>query len=166
MPRIKRFLGTVSAVGILVSGALASSGAAPAHAQSGYACIVQGSGSITPGLTPVPQAESMGFNGSMSCLGVIGGTVFTPGNPLGFVGSATGCTEGIEGGLCLDVSLVAGPISCSGGLLVGAGTYSEIHCKTPLGFFWMYWLMIPNPINQGTDIQTVNFEGYSDGVDA
>jgi len=136
------------------------------HAQTAGGCVVQGSASIAPGLTPVPGPETVGFNGTATCAGLLAGAVFTPLTPVGFTGSLTGCTGSIEAGLCTDLAFTAGPLACSGGVLVQEAALVEFACADagqPLVVAGAA-VFIPNPVNQGADVQTVNFDGVAAGA--
>ena len=137
------------------------------HAQTAGGCAVQGSATITPGLTPVPGAETVSFSGTATCAGLLAGAVFTPLTPVSFSGSLTGCLGSIEAGVCTDFSFTAGPLACSGGVLVQETALVEYACAdAPSLVAAGVAVFIPNPVNQGTDVQTVQFVGATAGAGA
>jgi hypothetical protein len=122
------------------------------------ACLVNGSMTTSPGIGVVPTANSMSLSGVASpCLGV--GVIAGPFSAALNCGldSLAGCAPG--GG-----SITSSPFaSCTGVIWFHAGAYFELHCKTPFGFMWIYFLATPNPLVQDP-WTNINFTGYMDGV--
>lgn len=134
-------------------GIIAPTGAA---AQSAGACTVSGSASITPGLGVVPTAESYSFSGATgTCVGNSGGP-FAGGGAC----SAGGLVTCVGGTFNLTASSFG---SCTGGILIQVGAYAEVHCKTPIGFFWAHVLFVPTPAVQNPVTQ-VTFTGVAESV--
>lgn len=129
------------------------------HAQTAGACAIQGSATITPGLTPVPGPEGVTFSGTANCAGVLHGAAVLPTTAQSFGGTLAGCTGSIEAGVCTNLSFT-GPLSCSGGVLVQEAALVEYECNAGASLVTAgAAVFIPNPANQGTDVVTVQFVG-------
>src|SRR5947209_19953195 len=149
MNRLRRL---VAGATLVVTMAATVGFASPTHAAATTlgTCVVSGSMTISPGLSTGPEPTSMSFTGNASpCLGVAAGSI--SGGASCTLDSLAACATG-------NGFVTASPLgSCSGAIWFHVGLYYEMHCLTPFGAFWMYWLAVPNPAvqNPGT---TVNFD--------
>jgi hypothetical protein len=125
---VKRLLATpVLAVALTVG--LMAGNAVPAHATSAAAAVVQGSGTISPGITPTgTNTNSFTFTSvSITTAGVV--------NNAASVGTS-GC--GASGGSSIEnlaLALGSGTWSCSTGVLAGVGgglTYVRVGAVVPV----------------------------------
>lgn len=161
--RMRRGLGALLASATLAAAGLSAVAVTPVSALTVAGCVSQGSMTITPGFTPIPQAESISFAGTMTCAGVVGGgaEVLAPGS---FTGSMGGCTGSIEVSLCTNLSESGPGYNCSAGIALWWGYYHEWHCVIGPIAYWHWGAWLPNPLNQGTDITTITFEGVDTPV--
>lgn len=137
--------------------------ALPARVATAGACFVQGSLFLEPAWTPPyqsEQSESMSFGGTASCAGLVGGTL--PLDETGFSGSLQCSAGSMEAAVCT-LALAMGPLACSNGTAVQVGLLMSLSCTADDGSgpvpVEADVALTPNPINQGTDIQTLNFTG-------
>jgi hypothetical protein len=178
---IRRFTGIAGAstiAAMAIGGALAVIPTTHAHAATAGACVVQGSASISPGLTEPNQVETYNFQGTAApCVGV--------GVTAGAFSGGGTCTGGIipvpvgGGGLITCVSVLgsapveasffvtASPVgSCSGGILVQVGALVVTECSTGVGAAGVIIgvaVFVPNPAVQNP-VTSVNFTGVALGA--
>lgn len=163
--KIKRFRHALSAVGVglvIATSGFGVSSVSPAAAQVvAGACAISGAGTITPGLSVVPTAQSFNFSGSQTCSGVFNGSP-----SILSTGSLTGsgsCTLGsIEASVLCSVgaSGSSGGLawSCSGGIGWWGGPYFELHCHNPFFWFWIWGVWTASPLLQNP-VTSFTFQG-------
>ena len=139
---------------------------APVHAATATTaatCKLEGSLTVTPGWGPLPEQEGITLSGSATCTGLIGNTVSTPLTAAPSFGADLQCPVGSMEGAACSAGVVMSPFNCSGGAAVQVGLSLSISCVGSDGYgpvsFDADVLIVPDPLVQGTDIQSFLFSG-------
>lgn len=117
--------------------------AQPAAAAYVDLAVIQGSGTISPGLTPAQQSQSISFNGTATVVGTDGvlaqyGCSFT-GTGFGNMAGGTG-----------NVSGSCGPVAFPNCTFVFTGVHVTVACPVNVGIGGADCLFTPNNINPTT----------------
>ncbi|HEX8002036.1 MAG TPA: hypothetical protein VF519_05010 [Mycobacteriales bacterium] len=116
-----------AAVAVAATTAVVPAAAPPAHAAWADLLIVTGAGTISPGLTEVPRAQSISFSGAATAIG-------SDGIPATWAcaWSATGLNDTVAAGFG-SASGSCGPVSFSSCQWTREGTDVQIFCVDPSG---------------------------------